>query len=150
MSNPVGSGGNTGPVWSTPPNISSPIAPEPSGDGQSVPLTELDGPKVGPLGLSPSDVAVVNQYSVRLTTVENLKDQAKAAGLKPDEVKAVGDYLFALPKADFARESALVRDALKSDNPGRAMGTYADLISARNASPNRVTPDVVRDLVKGV
>jgi hypothetical protein len=151
MSNPIGSGGNAGPVWSYPPNISSPATPATSGrNQQSVPLTDLDPPKAGPFGLAPSDVAVMSQYSVRLNAVDSLKNQAKAAGLKPDEVKALGDYLFSLSKTDFGRESSLVRDALKSDNAGRAMGTYVDLISARNASPKRITPDIVRDLVRGV
>jgi hypothetical protein len=100
--------------------------------------------------MSASDAAVMNQYGVRLNAIDGLKNQAQAAGLKPDEAKALGDYLFTLPKADFAREWSMVWDALKSDNPGRAVGTYVDLIAARNAAPNRITSDVVRDLVTGV
>src|SRR5262245_46437562 len=150
MPDPIRSTG-TGPARYYSPDNSCPISPATNlANGNSTPLTDLDGPKQGPFGLTESEAAVVTRYAVRLNAVNGLEDQAKAAGLKPDEVKALGDYLFSLPQADFARESSLVRDALKSDNPGRALGTYVDLIAKRHDAPNRITPEIVRDLVMGV
>src|SRR5262245_26823913 len=118
MPDPIRSGGNAGPVWSYPSGAGSPATTATSaGEGNSAPLTDLNPPAPGPFGMAASDVALVTRYSVRLNAVESLKDQAKAAGLQPDEVKALGDYMFSLPRKDFARESSLVQAALKSDNP---------------------------------
>ena len=150
MPDPIRSTG-TGPAWYYSPDNSCPVSPATvPANGNSAPLTDLDGPRPGPFGLTESEAALVNRYAVRLNAVNGLEDQAKAAGLKPDEVKALGDYLFSLPQSDFARESSLVRDALKSDNPGRALGTYVDLIAKRHDAPNRITPEIARDLVMGV
>lgn len=77
-----------------PNGINSCPSPAVNGEGKEAPLTDLDAPKSGPFGLSPSDEAALTRYGVRLNAVDGLNDQAKAAGLTPDEVKALGNYLF--------------------------------------------------------
>jgi hypothetical protein len=114
MAGPIGSDSGTGPVWPNwPPDITVPVTSDP----KSVPLTDMNAPKTNPFGMSPSDEAALTQYGARVITVDNLKGQAKAAGLNSAEADALGDYLFSLPQADFNRETSLVRNALKSDNP---------------------------------
>jgi hypothetical protein len=139
-------------VWFySPGDISSPVTSAKGGcDEKNVLVADKDASAPGPFGLTHCEAAAMADYGRRVNTVDSLTDKAKAAGLSQDEANALGNYLFSLPKADFARETALVREALNSDNPKRALGTYLDLIPARNAAPNRITPAIVRDLVMGV
>jgi hypothetical protein len=113
-------------------------------------MTPIDQPQARPFGMSATDVEAVTRYGVRLNAVDDLKAQAQAAGVTPDDAQALSNYLFSLSDKDFARESSIVRDALTSDNPARAAGTYLDLLQARQGAPDRITPDIARDLVNGV
>jgi hypothetical protein len=87
---------------------------------------------------------------LRTNTIDNVKSQAKAAGLNQVEADALGDALNKYHGRDFNREVDLVRSALASDNPARAARTYLDLAPKRSANPDRISPEVARTLVMGV
>jgi hypothetical protein len=87
---------------------------------------------------------------LRTNTIDNVKSQAKAAGLTQTEADALGDALNKYQGRDFNREVDLVRTALASNNPARATRTYLDLAPKRSANPDRISPDVARALVMGV
>jgi Papain-like cysteine protease AvrRpt2 len=94
--------------------------------------------------------SLMGQVQVRSNTVDGLKAQAKAAGLTQAEVDSLGEALSKFQGQDFNRETTLVRNALSSDNPARALRTYLDLAPMRTANPNRITPEITRALVMGV
>jgi hypothetical protein len=113
----------------------------PSGDGHQV----KPGPVAGSLG-SRQEV----DLRLRQATLQDITSKASAAGLGPVEVARLATSLAKLPTADFNREASLLRDALNSRNPDRALRTYLDIEPLRSEHPDRITPQIERSLVMGV
>jgi hypothetical protein len=81
-------------------------------------------------------------------TAKALAAQAKQAGLTDAESRQLETLL--KNSSDFKQDSKLVRDLLATANPGRALETLLQLDPARKASPDRLTPGLVRSLTLGV
>jgi hypothetical protein len=117
----------------------------PAGEETVCRLTDAD--TADPLGGLNS---LMGQVQVRMNAVDRLKSQAKAAGLTQAEADALGDSLSKFQGQDFNRETNLLRNALNSGNPARAVRTYLDLAPMRTTHPERITPDIAQALVMGV
>jgi len=118
-------------------------APEPS-------LPDIPPPTVKPTEPHAGVDRGVIEARLRNQTIQGLQDEARAAGLNATEASRLADSLRGLPSADFTREVGLLRDALASQNPDRALRTYLDLVPLRQSHPNRITPEIARTLVMGV
>jgi hypothetical protein len=81
-------------------------------------------------------------------TAKSLAAQAKQAGLTDAESRQLETLL--KNSSDFKQDSKLVRDLLATSNPSRALETLLQLDPVRKASPDRLTPDLVRSLTLGV
>jgi hypothetical protein len=73
---------------------------------------------------------------------------AKQAGLSDAETQKLNDIL--TNSTSYQQDADVVRDALASKNPDRALRTFIDLDAKRKAAPDRITPDIVRTLTLGV
>ena len=94
-----------------------------------------------------------SSYVARARTEAGILDDARKAGLSPDEVNRLQQILDDSP--DFKADAALLKGVLKdgyltNSNADRAVRTFMDLDQMRHEHPDRITLDVVSSLVEGV
>jgi hypothetical protein len=145
---------NPGQYIKLPDVASDPAAGDTIGSGppQDTITDEHPTRAAGTQGSSPMCGLEANFALLKLqdSEIDTLKGSAKGAGLTDAEVAKLGTTLQNLPPRDRAKDIKLVKDALASDNPDRAVRTYMDVAPKRAAHPDRITPDIERTLVMGV
>src|SRR5215472_17067011 len=104
------------------PNLKCDLNTDIAGGDSAPPLSESGAPVCTANAPEAADPAArlnsaIGQVQLRTNTINNVKSQAKAAGLSQTEADALGDTLDNYQGRDFNREVDLVRTALGSDNP---------------------------------